>query len=127
MLWLFLALLTVHWFADFVLQTHWQATNKSKRNDALLAHVVTYTAVLGFASTAVAIILRPGSGLFVPVMFTLGNGVLHFATDYVTSRASSKLYAKQDWHNFFVVIGFDQLIHQTTLAITLWLAVENLR
>jgi len=109
-LWQFVALLTVHWLADFVVQTHWQASNKSKDNVALGKHVGTYTATLAVASV-VLFGATAATALFVVV-----NGVLHFGTDYFTSRASSKLYAKQDWHNFFVVIGFDQLIHQVTLA-----------
>jgi len=113
--WQFLALLAVHWFADFVLQTHWQATNKSKRNDALASHVGTYTMVLTFGASSIFWSASPWALLG----FVVTNGLLHFATDYITSRASSRLYAKQDWHNFFVVVGFDQLIHQVTLAATM--------
>lgn len=116
--WQFLWLLAAHWVADFVLQTHWQASNKSKNNVALSRHVLVYTAILGLASFP----LMVGNIAWLP--FVVGNGALHFATDYFTSRWSSKLYAKQDWHNFFVVIGLDQLIHQTTLAVTLWLATR---
>jgi hypothetical protein len=36
-------MLFIHWIADFVLQTHWQATNKSKNNIALTQHVTTYS------------------------------------------------------------------------------------
>jgi hypothetical protein len=112
----FLALLAVHWFADFVLQTHWQASNKSKDVEALGRHVATYTVVL---AAAVPFIFPVDS--FAPFLFVVTNSLLHFATDFVTSRISARLYAKQDWHNFFVVIGFDQLIHQFTLAATmLW-------
>ncbi len=115
-LWLFVILLAVHWIADFVCQTHWQASNKSKNNDALARHVLTYT---GFLFVAAVVLF----GLEMALIFTAINGGLHFITDYFTSRWSSKLYAKQDWHNFFVVIGFDQLIHQSTLAATMtWLA-----
>lgn len=117
-LWQFVALLAIHWLADFVLQTHWQAQNKSKRWDALLRHVGSYTVVLFFAVPFIA----PQAGYQAWLIFTAVNGVLHLATDYFTSRWSSALYAKQDWHNFFVVIGLDQLIHQTTLAATMaWL------
>jgi uncharacterized protein DUF3307 len=115
MIYQFLALLAVHWVADFVCQTHWQASNKSKRTDALSYHVATYTMVLLMASLAIF-----GRSWMV-IGFVMLNGVLHLATDGVTSRISSKLYAKQDWHNFFVVIGFDQLIHQVTLAGTMLL------
>lgn len=114
-LWQYLALLAVHWFGDFVLQTHWQASNKSTNNNALARHVGTYTLVLFLLSN---VIFRDAPTLVV-VVFALVNGALHFATDYFTSRWTSALYAKQDWHNFFVTIGFDQLIHQATLALTM--------
>jgi hypothetical protein len=107
----FLLLLTFHWAADFVFQTHWQASNKSRRLDALTYHVMTYTAVMAVVS--VALFGAIGSP------YAAVNGILHFATDYFTSRWTAKLYARQDWHNFFVVVGLDQLIHQLTLAATL--------
>lgn len=139
----FLILLAVHWFADFVLQTHWQALNKSKRCDALAAHVGVYTLVLMIAS---ALIFGQSAAW---VWFWIVNGVLHFATDFITSRISSRLFMaqfdsveivmsplltgpvkkrtaprlmmKHDFnpHWFFVVIGVDQLIHQVTLALTM--------
>lgn len=112
-LWQFVTLLAVHWVADFVLQTHWQATNKSKNNEALAAHIGIYTLALMIGS---AVIFGQSAAW---VYFWALNGILHFATDYCTSRISSRLYAKQDWHNFFVVVGFDQFIHQITLAATM--------
>ena len=115
-IWQIIALLIVHWFGDFVLQTSWQATNKHKRLDALAGHVALYTLVIGIAAT----LLFPFN-LVRWAVFTVVNGALHFATDFVTSRISSTLRVKQDWHRFFVVIGFDQLIHQITLAGTMWL------
>ncbi len=115
MLWQFIVILAVHWVADFVLQTHWQASNKSKNLEALSRHVGVYTISMMFAIPFIFPDHDRGW-----VLFIAANGVLHFATDYCTSRISSRLYAKQDWHNFFVVIGFDQLIHQTTLAVTMW-------
>jgi hypothetical protein len=112
--WQLVALLATHWVGDFVLQTNFQASNKSKRLDALSLHVATYTITLFVA----AIILF---GVTAAVIFAAINGALHFATDYITSRASSKLWEEQNWHRFFVMIGFDQLIHQATLALTLWI------
>lgn len=114
-LWAYLALLATHWVGDFVLQTNWQASNKSKSNAALSQHVLFYTGCLGATS---AILFGPS---LLWLLFTGGNGLLHFGTDYCTSRWSSRLFAKQDWRKFFVVIGFDQLIHQITLAVTMWL------
>ena len=112
--WQLVVLLATHWVGDFVLQTNFQASNKNKRLDALSLHVATYTATLFLA----AIILF---GVMVAVIFAVVNGALHFVTDYITSRVSSKLWAEQNWHRFFVTIGFDQLIHQATLASTLWI------
>jgi hypothetical protein len=111
----YLVLLVCHWIADFVLQSDWQASNKSKSNVALSRHVLIYTGCLGVVA---ALLFGPGPFW---LLFVLGNGILHFSTDYFTSRWSSRLFGN-DWHTFFVVIGFDQLIHQLTLAATMRLA-----
>jgi hypothetical protein len=114
--WQFVALLFVHWVADFVLQSHWMSVNKSKRFDALLLHATTYTGVL-----------LVGAGLILGVhqieslaLFVGVNGLLHLATDFVTSRITSRLWQLKREHDFFVVVGLDQFIHQATLATTLW-------
>jgi hypothetical protein len=118
MLWL----LTVHFVADFVLQSDWMAQNKSKRNDALALHVTIYTAtflLLG-GLPLLRILDHPGGPVF--GLWLLFNGAAHFATDYVTSRISSRLWAAKQVHNFFVCIGADQLIHALTLGLTMaWL------
>lgn len=96
-------LLTIHWIADFILQTDEMAKNKSSSNYYLGIHILYYT---------IPFLIIFG------IKFALVNGIAHFLTDYVTSRITSKLYAKGDVHNFFVVIGFDQLIHSTTLILS---------
>ncbi len=114
-LWQFVCLLAVHWLGDFVLQSHWMGINKSKSNPVLILHVTIYTTTLLIGS-----VILFGYGL--GPLFAVINGILHFCTDYVTSRITSRLYAAKQYHYFFVVIGFDQLIHQATLAATIvWL------
>lgn len=120
-----ISLLIVHFIADFLLQSDWMALNKSKSNIALTAHVAVYTS--GFLAFGLK---------FAAVTF-----VLHWITDYFTSRATSRLwfididtqpYSELSYckmfdsvvvypnrrHWFFVMIGFDQLIHYVTLALT---------
>lgn len=120
MIFKFLILLAVHWFSDFVLQTHWQAQNKSKSLNALGRHVGVYTMVLWLVTPLIF-----GWPTFAMLRFVALNGALHFVTDYFTSRLTSRLYEKQDWHNFFVVVGLDQLIHQLTLAGTMILILGD--
>ncbi len=130
-LWAFVGLLAVHWVGDFFFQTHWMSVNKSSRNDALAMHVGIYTVTL-FCGAGLIFGFKPD---FAIAKFVLLNGVLHFATDYMTSRWTSRLwsdafrprtstpcYPPRDGpiHNFFVVIGVDQFIHQFTLAATMW-------
>jgi hypothetical protein len=103
-----MTIIVLHWIADFVLQTDWQAKNKSKNNAALIAHVSSYT-----------IALLVYGLIFLPVEFAypwaLINGGLHLGVDYVTSRINSYLWSKGRVHDFFVSVGFDQLIHYTCL------------
>ncbi len=112
-IWQLVALLAAHWVADFLCQTRWMAENKSIRLDALGAHVLTYSAVMALAAVA----------MFGPIeavlWFILVNAGLHFVTDFFTSRLSAAMWKRQKIHAFFVVIGFDQLLHQAALAATL--------
>src|SRR4051812_8255145 len=96
---LILLLLSFHFVADFVLQNDWMATNKSKDFVALGWHVGLYTVCFWIFGWQFAIV----------------NGCLHFLTDMITSRITAYLWAKERRHDFFVTIGFDQLIHATCL------------
>src|SRR5262249_16434478 len=114
---LLICLLAVHWLGDFVLQSHWMSVNKSKRLDALAIHVATYTTTLMVGSALLFGLQEIGPlALFVGV-----NGTLHFATDFVTSQLTSRLWQQQRERLFFGMVGFDQLIHQVTLVTTVWL------
>lgn len=109
-----LGLLAAHWIGDFLLQTNYQAVNKSKNNWALTQHVLTYT--MCFA---------PFGWTFMGATF-----VAHWLTDWFTSRRSAAHWYIQpgikdgvpilELNNiqrawFWAWIGFDQLIHAITL------------
>ena len=127
-----ISLLIAHFIGDFVLQSDWMATNKSKLWLALWWHTWVYSFVMFFGATAV-LGLTPIVTAFWAITF-----ITHFITDAVTSRITGRLwfvrviepcngpgkkfYGSFDCGNrhwFFVMIGFDQLIHFTTLALTL--------
>jgi hypothetical protein len=113
-----LTLLTGHFFADFVFQSHWMATNKCKNFNALFSHVLVYSAAM---IPIVFVIFGYLTGsLNGTISYMLLNGFLHMVTDFITSRSTSFLWKKENTHMFFVVVGFDQLIHQATLLTTLY-------
>ena len=97
-----LSLIWIHFIADFMMQSDRIALNKSKSNLILLQHVAIY-----------GIFLLPFG-----LVFALVNTVLHFITDYCTSRATSALWKNNQRHWFFVVIGLDQAIHMTCLFVS---------
>lgn len=109
-----LVILILHWIADFVLQTDWQAQNKSKNNLALTQHVFTYSMVwIGFSIVMAIATGNNAWSWFGPITF-----VTHWITDYFTSRLNSRLWADKKVHYFFVSIGFDQVLHYTQLLLT---------
>ena len=125
LLFIVIGLLFIHWIGDFVCQTHWQAINKSKSIKALSIHIGTYTAVLAiltyvlFAVTNLLTITIFYS-LASLIAFIVANGVLHFITDYVTSKINAHLWETKQIHEFFTMIGFDQFLHYAALLGTLW-------
>lgn len=108
-------LLFIHWIADFVLQTDYQAKNKSTSKLVLLQHVLSYTLVFGLLIIGVALEYYSLLNYF---YFLLITGTSHFVTDYFTSKVTKKLYNEGDIHNFFVVVGFDQFLHFIQLILT---------
>ena len=103
MLGVFLCLVWVHFVADFVLQSDSMALNKSKNNAWLFAHSFVY----GF------------SFLWWGWEFAAMIGIAHFHVDWVTSRGTAWLWQAEKRHWFFALIGFDQALHITILALML--------
>lgn len=111
------SILIIHWFADFVLQTDKQAKGKSKNWKDLLGHTINYSSCwllmlvfLSFQHTLA----------FIGITF-----IAHTITDYFTSRINSRLWAEGKVHNFFVSVGFDQVLHYVQLFLTYYFLITR--
>lgn len=118
MLKLLIFIMFIHWLADFVCQPRKMAENKSKRISTLAAHAVVYGAVMLYSVLFLSLRYEAIGPTWNVILFGLINMGLHFATDGITSQFTRRLWERQYVHGFFTVIGFDQFIHFTTLAIT---------
>jgi len=119
-IWMILLVLFLHWVTDFVLQNDWMAKNKWQDTDALLSHIFVYTTVFFVFSYILGLVYSDMSWL----LYGLLVGVLHFFTDKYTSRWTHRLWEEKKVHKFFVVIGFDQLLHFVQL-LTLFALFKN--
>lgn len=108
-------ILFIHFVADFLCQTDYWARNKSKSNSILATHVGIYSMLMTGGVWVIGIGLWPGF-VFFAVTF-----ICHFITDYFSSRKTSKLFAAENYHWGFVVVGADQFAHYVQLLITYWL------
>ena len=112
----------IHWIADFILQTDWQAQNKSKNNFALLSHTSNYSLVWLLPMCLVFGKMKESATTEWIVWTTLYFGMItlvaHTITDYFTSRLNSKLWSAGKVHYFFVSVGFDQVLHYGQLFLT---------
>lgn len=119
-----LGIIIIHWFADFVMQTDEEAKGKSENWGDLISHTYRYSLCWMFA-----IAIYGGYNMFVnhmPPSSFVGNAfafsiitfVIHTVTDYYTSKAHKVLWDNKETHNFFVSIGFDQVLHYIQLFIT---------
>lgn len=109
---LFLFILLIHFLADFGLQTHDQAMNKSTSVKWLLYHVGVYSLVWFFAA------LFYFDSFEKALVFSTITFVAHFATDYMTSRIGKPFWEAKNLHDGFVVVGFDQVLHYVQLYYT---------
>lgn len=105
-----LLILLCHFIGDFCFQTNWMALNKSRYNEPLLVHAITY----GLAFFPLVFLLK--FNLFFSFVFL--NISAHYFVDYLTSRWSSRYYQNGRIRAAFAVLGFDQLIHYFCLLLT---------
>ena len=113
------SIILIHWFADFVLQTDEQAKGKSKKWLPLLEHTFMYGLIWLLAGGFYTIRFNfTEQGIINLTLFTAITILLHTITDYFTSRLNSKLWSESKVHNFFISIGFDQVLHYIQLFTT---------
>ncbi len=120
-IYILLIVIFIHWIADFILQSDWQAKNKSTNNMALTSHVLNYTLVWVFA--LILYIIYYGFEIqfsYWLLLFPVITFVCHWIQDYITSRINTRLYKANKIHEFFVCIGFDQFLHYIQLFLTLY-------
>lgn len=130
-----IALLLAHFISDFMLQTHYMSTKKSESISALTQHIVTYTLAFFIIFGTSWYFLYFFFGLGIPasiwLKITIGisivNGIFHYFIDFVTSKITKYLWNKKQYHNFFVIIGLDQLLHTSLLVISLAQMLQNFK
>lgn len=111
---IFILILVVHFLADFGLQTHDQATLKSSSHKFLFYHVAVYTAVWSMVFFFLPINKELNAvHLWLVMVFYIFT--THYITDYFTSRIGKTFWNEKDFHNGFVVYGFDQILHYLSL------------
>ena len=120
---LFILILVIHFLADFGLQTHEQATRKGEGrsfwNRWLAYHVGVYTLVWGIIFWAIP--FKEGIHSFPGwILFMLLIGIPHYIVDWITSRISKPFFSSGDFHNGFVVVGFDQILHYLCLLYVIY-------
>lgn len=113
---LIIYIMLIHFLADFALQTHEQAINKSSDNLFLVYHVGLYSSIWLLAMPVVM-------GVFEAFCFACITFVFHYGTDYITSRVNKSFFSKENYHDGFVGVGFDQLLHYIQLFLTFKLLV----
>lgn len=106
-----------HWLADFVWQPDWMGKGKSKNFGILMHHGVRIT--VGALGTALILAILFDGSVKGAVVWALVNGLAHVAIDAVTSRITGHFWAKEQTHNFFTTIGFDQFLHLALATVTL--------
>jgi len=99
-------ILAAHWLSDFLFQPHSIASTKGKSWKALALHIVQYVVCMALLT------LPLGLGW----AFVAWTGALHLATDAWTARLSGWCYRTERIKPFWVVIGFDQLLHGLALV-----------
>jgi hypothetical protein len=122
-----LSIATIHYIADFFVQTHEQSLQKSTDIKQLSLHVLTYTVtffpfiiVFLCCTKEYSVNDHTGLGLFWAALII--TFVSHWIVDYFTSRVAKIFFDRKEIRQGFQIVGADQLFHYCTLYLTFdWL------
>lgn len=117
-----------HFVADFLCQSSHMANNKHNNIAILSYHILVYTSVLWLLSVISLQILTKN---FIDVnnlgyynhinsvtIFAVSNGILHFLTDFITSKITHKFFNSNRIREGFIIVGLDQMLHTISLVTT---------
>lgn len=124
----FILISFLHFVGDFVCQTDKMAKGKSSKIGDLLDHVAVYGTVLlvGLAAAYWIMGFMFYENDYIDLTelenkllsFAVANTMLHFVTDFFTSKINKWLYTNSTNHNFFIGVGFDQFLHMLGFLVT---------
>ena len=141
-LWIVFAIILIHFIADFCVQTDEQAKKKSSSWYYLLAHTLSYSTIF----VVIGSLYGVGMGNnWLGLQFGGITFICHTLTDYFTSRLNKYLAPErfnivlknvitkddsekvfwhfpkgESYHNLFVSIGGDQVLHYIQLFLTFY-------
>lgn len=139
------SIIIIHFLGDFVLQTDKQAKGKSKNWADLIGHTIVYSCtwfLLPLILFCFNITVSHKIIYLIPITF-----ICHTITDYFTSKLNKKLSPEEftillktesdkppipfvnfpkgrNYHNFFISVGFDQILHYLQLFLTYYLLTK---
>ena len=112
-----------HWVADFIFQKDEDAKTKGKSLKHLTNHIKGYAIVFSLLILAPlhALLSYTTTNYYLLILTFLAiNIITHFGIDYATSKITSKFWAEGRVHEFFVIVGLDQLLHTTIIVLSLY-------
>ncbi len=114
-----LLLLVAHYIGDFYCQSRYIAEKKSENLWVLIKHVGIYSMVLFvilFTGLYLLNIVSLLHAFQMAIGITFVNGLLHYMIDFFTSKMNSHFWKTKQVRNFWLTIGFDQLLHTGILV-----------
>lgn len=113
------AIFVGHFFADFIFHTKWMIRKKAHSWIALQYHGLVYTLVI-----TVFIFYTLHSAVQI-LLFSAITFVTHTLTDLISSKLTALTWKNGRRDLFFLVLGFDQMVHYVTMLGTLILIKQT--
>lgn len=118
--------LLAHAVGDYILQSHWMATQKTKRSLAAAVHAVSYTLPFLFLTQSVAALAVICCTHFLVDRFRLARFVVWYKNGYAFAGAPVTATGYRDdvpaWLSVWLLIAADNIIHVIINGIALKLA-----